>query len=68
MYRALRVFGDGQEIVTASPSVICVWENTDTVNKIGGMVAGPFMVDPAPKTDADLVDWYRQWVREGRKN
>ncbi len=66
-YRALRVFGDGEEVVTASPTQVCVWKNMATVGMTEGLVAGPFTMESGIKSKEDLVDWYSDWVRDGRQ-
>ena len=56
---------DEGPVVTASPSVVCVWADQHSSNEPEGLIAGPFMPDPRPKTEQDLIDWYNQWLADG---
>jgi hypothetical protein len=52
-------------IVTASPTVVCVWVDQRSVNETIGLMAGPFVPEPRIRTEQDLIDWYNQWLADG---
>lgn len=52
-------------VLTASPSIVCVWASQSSVNTTEGLVAGPFAPDPRVRSEADLRAFYEQWLTEG---
>jgi len=53
------------EIVTASPTFICVWEPGRS-NQTDSMLAGPYPCPDAVREPAELKTWYQAWNAEGR--
>ena len=57
---------DDGTVITASPTVVCVWENQDMVNKTEGLVSGPWVPATPPRSEEALIAWYEQWVAAGK--
>ena len=53
-------------VVTASPTVICVWENQELVNTTEGLISGPWVPAIPPKTEQDLIAWFEGWLTAGK--